>query len=91
MKITYFDSIAIDPRPASLNKMVFETIGKINDYDGSKVQAENVYWREDKATSKKLEIKLQHQGLYCLEFDNSYSWVIPKHIKYRLELYEPLK
>lgn len=54
MKIVFFDSIVIDSASDTLNKFVFETIAKINDYDGSKVRAENVYWKEEKATSKKL-------------------------------------
>jgi hypothetical protein len=90
IKIFFFDNILIEGKPSNLSKFVFETIGKINQYDGSKVKGNKEYWGEERATSKKLELRLQNQGLYCLEFDNSYSWVIPKHLRYRLELYKPL-
>jgi hypothetical protein len=37
-----------------------------------------------------LEIKLKYYGLYALEFDNTYSWMMSKNIKYRLDVYQPI-
>jgi glucan biosynthesis protein len=56
----------VEARPSQLNKFIFETVASINDYDGSKLKPEQTYWKEEKSTSKKLELKLMHRGLYWL-------------------------
>ena len=54
MKICVFDNINIESAPQQLKKYIFETVNKINDYDGGKLKPEKVYWQEEKSTSKKL-------------------------------------
>ena len=66
MKICYLDNITLESKSNNLKKFIFETVEKINCYDGTKIQPEKTYWQEEKSTSKKLEIKLQYQGLYWL-------------------------
>jgi hypothetical protein len=92
IKINHFNSIVIEKaKGKNINKLIFDTVEQLNQYDASKLSGEKCYWKEDRSTSKKLELKLQYEGLYCIEFDNSYSWVIPKNVKYRLEIYQPFK
>ena len=77
--------------PENPSKLVFMTVAELNAWDGVVSGGEKVYWREERVGGTKLEIRVKYEGLYCLEFDNSYSWVIPKHVKYRLEMYQPLE
>lgn len=90
LAITHLDRIPQHaPDPTNPNTLIFKTIAELNGEMPQLGHPYKVYWKEERSTSKKLQLKLQYPGLYCLEFDNSYSWVIPKHPKFRMEMYQP--
>ena len=44
MRICYFDNIIVG-KQNNLKRFIFETVEKINDYDGTKLKSEKVYWQ----------------------------------------------
>jgi hypothetical protein len=38
MKIAYLDNIQVLSKPSAQNKFIFETVSKMNEFDGSKIK-----------------------------------------------------
>lgn len=55
IKVCHYDSITFERKgQTNINKFLFESVGKLNEYDGSNTKGEKIYWKEEKSTSKKL-------------------------------------
>ena len=44
-----------------------------------------ICWSEERTSDKRLEMLLKSDGIYAVEFDNSFSWILPKTIYYQLD------
>ncbi len=63
----HFQGINInEPTSKNINKFIFDTVDQLNKYSASEVIGEKVYWKQERSTSKKLELRLQYPGLYYI-------------------------
>ena len=44
MKIIYFDNIQIPNKQSHQNQLIFDTVAKINEFDG-RLKPEKIYWK----------------------------------------------
>ena len=66
IRILHYCAIKVETKGKNINKFVYETVHQLNQYDASRLEGEKGYWKEERSTSKKLELKLQFEGLYCV-------------------------
>jgi hypothetical protein len=45
MTISYFDDILVENRSNNINKFIFESVRKINEYNISTAKGEKIYWK----------------------------------------------
>ena len=45
MKICYYDNISIQ-KHSNLKRFIFQTVQKINEYDGTKLKGDKLYWQQ---------------------------------------------
>ena len=50
-----------------------------------------MYLRESRCTSRSLHIKVNDCGLHSVTFDNSYSWINSKRIRWHAMVYRPVE
>lgn len=47
---------------------------------------EVLYHEEPKTELRRLDLKIDYMGLYAVEFDNTYSWIHGKKVRYHLHV-----
>lgn len=51
----------------------------------------NVYYNESKCTSRSLQIQVNDCGLHSITFDNGYSWINSKRVKFDVMAFRPVE